>query len=322
MKNVDGAGMEKVLLEFPAQCRRALEIASGQHIAGEFNRVLVCGMGGSGIGGDVLKAVPGSRVPVQVVKGYEIPASVDRGTLVMAVSYSGNTEETLSAIRQAGSRGARVVAITSGGELPAMADKIISVPGGFQPRNALGYLFFTLARFLCNSGLADIKDIDFDETVSLLGETGSFNKAGRELAEFMQGRTPVIYTSDSMSAAGYRLKCQINENAKHPAFHHTFPEMCHNELVAFAGMERDSFAVLMLRDEGDHERVRKRMDICKGIFEKSVDVREVWSRGTSFLARIFSLIYLGDWASYHLALLKVVDPTPVEPIERLKKLLL
>jgi glucose/mannose-6-phosphate isomerase len=124
-----------------------------------------------------------------------------------------------------------------------------------------------------------------------------------------------------MAPAGYRFKCQINENAKHPAYHHVYPELCHNELVGFAGMERERFIVVTMRDGLDHERVTRRMDICAKLFGETVDVVEVASRGKSTLARMMSLIYLGDWASYELALLKKLDPTPVTLIESLKKTL-
>jgi glucose/mannose-6-phosphate isomerase len=122
-----------------------------------------------------------------------------------------------------------------------------------------------------------------------------------------------------MEPCAYRFKCEINENAKHPSAYHVFPELCHNELVGFQGMERSKFIIIMIRNPTDHERIKKRMDICKPLFEETVDVYEIEAKGKSLLAKMFSVIYLGDWVSYYLATWKRVDPTPVYVIEDLKK---
>ena len=280
---------------------------------------MVCGMGGSAIGGEILKAyIADKDIPVYVVKDYNIPGFIDEDTLVFAISYSGNTEETLSALTHAKNRGAKAVGITSGGQLADMVDILIKVPAGLQPRNALGYLFFPLIGVLFNSGIITVKNTELNDLINLLSDTEYFNEKGRELALKIKDKIPVIYSSSQLKAAAYRLKTEINENAKSAAYYHIFPELCHNELVGFEKMERSKFIILMIRNSDDHERIIKRMDICKSLFEETVDVEEITTMGDSLLAKMFSVIYLGDWVSYHLAVWKRVDPSPVYVIESLK----
>ena len=319
---VDTSNMRQVLVDFPKQCAEALAIAENASIKGNYSKLLVLGMGGSGIGGAIIQALlRDGALPVFTSRDYDIPGFIGADTLTLAVSYSGNTEETLSALEKAKERGSTTVAVTSGGEIASKAGTVIRVPGGLQPRCAVGYLLLPALRLLSNSGLARIGEKDFSDMMDTLADTASYEREGKALAARLFGRVPVIHTSERMAPAGYRFKCQINENAKHPACHHAYPELCHNELVGFAGMERERFIVVTMRDSKDHERVARRMDICAKLFGETVDVVEVASRGESALARMMSLIYLGDWASYELALLKKVDPTPVTLIESLKKTL-
>ena len=141
----------------------------------------------------------------------------------------------------------------------------------------------------------------------------------QEIAKQIQGKIPIIYSSELLKPVAYRWQTQINENAKYPAFHSAFSEMNHNEINAFRAMERSKFLAILLRDEKDNSRIRRRMDICRQIMEKNIDVEEVKVQGSSLLARMFSTMYIGDYASYYLALRERVDPTPVEVIEWLKK---
>jgi glucose/mannose-6-phosphate isomerase len=319
---VDTSNMRQVLVDFPKQCEEALSIAENVSVKGNFSKILVLGMGGSGIGGAIIQALlRDGTVPVFTSKDYEIPGFIDADTLTLAVSYSGNTEETLAALEKAAARGAATVAVTSGGAIASKAGTVVRVPGGLQPRCAVGFLLLPALRLLSNSGLARIGEKDFSDMMDTLADTASYEREGKALAGRLYGRVPVIHTSERMAPAGYRFKCQINENAKHPAYHHVYPELCHNELVGFAGMERERFIVVTMRDSMDHERVARRMDICAKLFGETVDVLEIKSRGASALARMMSLVYLGDWASYELALLKKLDPTPVTLIESLKKTL-
>lgn len=319
---VDTSNMRQVLVDFPKQCAEALALAETVSVKGVFSKILVLGMGGSGIGGAIIQALlHDSALPVFTSKEYDVPGFIGADTLALAVSYSGNTEETLAALEKAKAHGAATVAVTSGGEIASKAGTVVRVPGGLQPRCAVGYLLLPALRLLANSGLARIGEKDFSDMMDTLADTVSYEREGKALAGRLYGRVPVIHTSERMAPAGYRFKCQINENAKHPAYHHVYPELCHNELVGFAGMERERFTVVTMRDSMDHERVARRMDICAKLFGETVDVLEIKSRGASALARMMSLVYLGDWASYELALLKKLDPTPVTLIESLKKTL-
>lgn len=317
---VDISNMLKVLEEFAHQCRTALEMPKGTSVSGKIDRIVVAGMGGSALGGDLLRAyMHDSRIPVFVVRDYNVPGFVDENTLVFAVSYSGNTEETLSAFEGAARKKAKIVAVTSGGALAGMAKKLIKIPQGLQPRAALGYLFFPMLGVLANSNIIDVKSSEIAEMLDILSNAGDFKNAGEKLAKRIQSRTPIIYASDLLSAVAYRWKTQFNENSKAAAFCHVFAEMNHNEIAGYQTMGRDDFIAIFIRDKEDNERIRKRMDITKEIISSKVDAEEVFTKGSSLLSRMFSGIYYGDFASYYLALANRIDPTPVTVIENLKK---
>ncbi len=317
---IDKSNMKEVLEAFPRHCTEALSLAGGLMAPKDIANIVVCGMGGSAIGGDLLKTyMTDSDIPVVVNRSYKLPNFVDKDTLVFAVSYSGNTEETLEAVTEAKKRGAKIIAITSGGKLGSLADKVIKVPAGFQPRAAVGYLFFPMISVLYNSKLIDVKNSDLNEMVKLLQDKDYFENEGKRLAKLIKDRTPIIYSSDKFEPIAYRFKTQIQENAKSPAFNNVFPEMNHNEINAFQFMERSKFVVFIIRDEGDHPRIKKRFDICSDIMTDRVDVEFIETKGKSLLARMFSTLHLGDMVSYELAMNLRVDPTPVEVIEGLKK---
>ncbi|MCK5139406.1 MAG: bifunctional phosphoglucose/phosphomannose isomerase, partial [Thermodesulfovibrionia bacterium] len=179
-------------------------------------------------------------------------------------------------------------------------------------------LFFPIMVVLYNSGLLGVKNTDLNELIKVISDVEYFDEKGKELAMKIKEKTPIIYSSARMESSAYRFKCEINENAKHPAYYNIIPEMCHNELVGFHSMERSKFLVIMIRSSDDHERNIKRMDICKKLFEQTVDVEDIVAMGSSFISKLFSVIYLGDWTSYHLALWKREDPSPVHVIENLK----
>ena len=309
-----------VLENFPKQCREAMLLPKGEVIKGEATNILVCGMGGSAIGGDLLKSyLTSTEIPVFVNRDYNIPNFVDEHTLVFAVSYSGNTEETISAFKKAKERNANVWAVTTGGKLAGMCNKKILIPAGYQPRAALGYLFFPMLGLLNNSGMVNVSNSELNEMLALLKDTESFKEKAQELAKKIRGKMPIIYSSGLFEPVAYRWRTQINENAKLPAMHHVFPEMNHNEINAFMNMRRENFAAIIIRDEGDDERVKRRMDITRDIIGRTVDVEEVHTKGSSLLARMFYAIHLGDFTSYYLAIDNRVDPTPVGVIEHLKK---
>ena len=316
---LDSQNMLQVIKDFPAQCREALGLPKGISVSGEISNIVVLGMGGSAIGGDLLKIyLSNVNIPVYVNRDYRVPTFVNETSLVFAVSYSGNTEETLSAYKDASSRNAKIIGITSGGKLAEECEKVIKIPSGLQPRAALGYLFFPMLGVLHNTNIIRVKNDDLNELMDILSDTEKFNDEGEALAKKLKEKIPIIYASEALGAVAMRWKTQINENAKIPAFYNVFSEMNHNEIAGYKGMDR-KFVAIMIRDNYDNERIKKRMDICQKIMEVTANVEEVQTEGESLLSRMFSAIYLGDFVSYYLALWNRVDPSPVEIIEEMKK---
>ncbi len=317
---IDNSNMLKVIEDFPHQCRTALSLPKGITVSGKVDKIIVAGMGGSAVGGDLLKLyLHDLKIPIITVRDYKLPNFVDENTLVFVVSYSGNTEETLSAFEDATKRKAKIVAVTSGGKLAELAKKVIKIPSGLQPRAALGYIFFPVLGVLVNSGIAKENSGDVKEMLDILSNTNDFKSFGEKLAKQIGNRTPLIYASEQFSAVAYRWKTQFNENSKVAAFTHNFSELNHNEIVGYQTMSREKFISIFLRDNFDNDRIKKRMDITKEIISQKVDVVEIFTKGSSLLSRLFSALYYADFASYYLALQNKIDPTPVHVIESLKK---
>ena len=297
--------------------------------------VAVLGMGGSAIGADlVLAASPHLAVPAAVVRGYDLPAWVGPGALVVAVSYSGDTEETLAATETALRRGCVPLCVASGGRLAALAAErrspLVSVPSGLQPRAALGRLAMPLLAALERVGLVARPDDDVAETVALLASAATDYAPGvadganpaKGIARRLRGRVAIVYGAGLTSPAARRFKSQLNENAKAPAFFGELPELDHNEIEGWGG--RGSFGershVILFDDARASDRLRRRLArTASAIAGYGVSVERLETRGLSPLARLFSLVALGDHASLYLAVLAGVDPTPVDAIERLKR---
>jgi len=316
---LDSQNLLQVIKDFPKQCREALDLPKGISVSGQVNNIVVTGMGGSAVGGDLLKIyLKDANIPVYVNRDYKLPNFVNENSLVFAVSYSGNTEETLSSLNDAKERNAQIIGITSGGKLSEECEKVIKIPSGLQPRAALGYTFFPALGILHNSNIVRVKNEDLNEMLEILKQTDKFNDQGEELSKKLKEKIPIIYASEVLGAIAFRWKTQINENAKMPAFYNVFSEMNHNEIAAYKGMDM-KFAAVIIRDKYDNDRIKKRMDICREIMEGHVTVEEVETQGESLLARMFSTIYLGDFVSYYMALANRVDPSPVEIIEEMKK---
>jgi len=335
---LDSIGALGALWDLPEQCTRAWALADGVTFpdTGPLSNVVVTGLGGSAIGGDLLRVWAAGRlaVPVLVNRDYRLPAFVGEDSLVFCVSYSGNTEETLSAYAGAREKGARVVALTSGGRLKEMAASdgvpVITVPGGISPRSATGYLFLPMLKVLHRLGLVDDPGAEVAELVThLAGVREEIGPAvpeetnpAKQLARRLVGKLPVIWgTAGTTEVVALRFKGQINENAKAPAYWSILPELNHNEINGFTGPGEalKLLSVVLLRDAGDHPRVGLRMDITRRIIAEQVDVTELTARGEGRLARTYDLIYRGDYTSVYLAALYGIDPGPVPVIERLKK---
>ena len=337
--SVDPQGMRTLVESFPDQVRRAMSIADAIRLEprGGVTHVVVTGLGGSAIGGDVVRAAAAEslRLPLVVHRDYDLPRFVDSRSLVVASSYSGNTEETLSAYARARREGASLVCITSGGEIGRRARSdgvpVVEIPGGLPPRAALGYSSIALLGILHALGLvAAIRDA-LEEAARLVTELASryaltvpeeHNRAKR-LARTLHGKVVAVYGSAGiLEPAAVRWRGQMEENAKNLAFHHLLPEMNHNELLGWRHPEEvlRRVAVVLIRDLGDHPQVRRRFELTREVVEASAGVvEEVWSEGDSRLARIFSVTYLGDFVSLYLSYLNGADPTPVKAIELLKE---
>jgi glucose/mannose-6-phosphate isomerase len=324
--------MFELIYNLPDELRDAWRIAEAQHLPRIRlpQSIAVGGMGGSGIGGDILQALLAPRSPIRIltVKDYELPAAVNKETLFFAVSYSGNTEETLSCYQQARERKASVVVIASGGELADQArrhrEPVITIPTGYPPRAAIGYLFTTLAVTLCRFRVIPDLRPELRETIRLL--TQSRNRLrirARNLAKELNERVPIIYsTSRLLDPVANRWRCQFNENAKVFAHVNSFPELDHNEIVGM-GSPR-AFArlcyLLVLSDPDAHERNNLRYELTLDLLKKEyAEARVIAAEGKSPLAHVFSLILLGDMLSYYLAVERRVDPSRVRRIEELKK---
>lgn len=321
--------MDELIAGFSGQLREALEIgrtASLRNPDREIRNIVVTGLGGSGIGGNLASEFLAAelQVPMNVNKGYFIPSYVDDHTLLIVSSYSGNTEETLNALALAEQAGAWIVCISSNGKVLERAREMnydfIQVPGELPPRACLGYSLvqqlYILYRlgFSSDRALSDVA-IAADQLDSREDEIKS---EARDLAHYFHGRLPVIYVCDQMASVAVRVRQQINENAKMLCWHHVIPEMNHNELVGWRD-ENENLAVLFLRNEDDYERNSQRIELNKEIIGKyTPHVRELWSKGESLVQRALYLIHLCDWMSFYLAELHGVDPVEVRVIDFLK----
>ena len=339
LREIDRGGMLGSLARFPEDCSLAIEKARGVPLGDldgrEFRAVVFAGVGGSAIGGrliiDWLRE--GSRIPMVVSAGYNLPGFVDSETLVLAVSYSGNTEETLSMFREASESGAHIVSFTSGGELERLSRErglpLLSMPGGLKPRAALPYQFFMLATIMERLGLIPPSG-EADEAIEVLGgvrdelapEVPSASNRGKRLALELHNTVPFVYGSELLSGVAYRFGTQLNENSKAPAGSGAFPELFHNVALASEAPREvlERICLLFLRDPSESDRMARKIDRFKALFEPRVGkVLEVTGRGQGRLARMFSILLLGDYVSTYLALLYGHDPSSMDAIEELKR---
>lgn len=335
---LDRQNMLEHLKNFPQHLQTAYELVDKHTFktpTKSINQVVILGMGGSAIGGEMSVGLAHDygKVPFFIFRNYQIPSWVDQNTLVVAVSYSGNTEETLSALNQAIARKAAFIAITSGGKLSEIAlaagvDTII-VPGGLPPRAAFGYLFMAQITTFWKLGLMNLA---MDKWIRNIVQEAEFNihpllpceVGGRafELARALENKLPIIYTGPGVLApVGIRWKGQISENAKMLAYHNVYPEMNHNEIVGWRQMPDllNKIVVVHLQDEDDDERVSVRMDKTGRMISRlSGGIYYLQTHGSNVVSRMLSLVQLGDFTSFYLALLNQEDPTPVVAIDELK----
>lgn len=341
MKKIDKSDMLSLLLDFPGQCLAAFDIAKKAKLPpleDPANNIVFAGLGGSAIGADLVRSYLyfDSKVPITVVREYELPAYVDKNSIVFVCSYSGNTEETLAAYEDAKRRKAAIIGISSGGKLKEWCARdnitFIEIPSGMPPRCSLGYLSIVPLGILARLGIAKLEETHIQELVTTLeglrdnclsARVAEKDNIAKFIAKRLYGRLVVVYAgSIHFDVCALRLRGQLAENSKALASSHVFPEMNHNEIVGWQQPRRllKHMAVVMLRDKNMHPRVSLRMDITRDILKDTgTKVWEIYSKGEGLLSRIFSLIYIGDFISYYLSILYGIDPTPVERVTYLKK---
>jgi glucose/mannose-6-phosphate isomerase len=331
------------VLAMPAQLEDALwrvETAALERHAGLADNgetpeapLIVCGMGGSVVGGDLAAAALGDRLtrPLVTVRGYELPSWAMPQSVVLCASYSGETEETIACYEAARALGATRIAVTTGGRLAHCAREdgvpVIGVPSGLQPRAAIAYMLVATLEVAALAGVAPRIRTEVDACSSALAELGrewgpdaSDDNLAKELAAQALGSCICVYGAGPTAAPAYRWKTQLNENSKVPAFAGELPEADHNEIVGWQhAAELGRFYAIFLEDPDQHPRTRRRIEVtCKLIESQASGIAVVESRGSERLERVLSLVMLGDLVSIYLAVLRELDPTPVELIDRLK----
>ena len=295
--------------------------------------LVVAGMGGSAIGGALARAALGDQLtrPLFVTRGYGLPTWTTPDTMVLCASYSGNTEETLACYESAGFLGARRIVATTGGELAEMARAdgvpVIPLPGGFQPRAAVGYMLVAALEVAAMSGVGprlsseiDVAASQLEELVAQWGPDAPEDSLAKSIARTLAGTVPVVFGAGLTNPIAYRWKTQINENAKVPAFSSELPEGDHNEVCGWEGAESAAkLAGVFLEDSDLHPRIRRRIEVTEGVVAPNAAATlRIETQGRTAIERVLSLVLLGDLVSIYLATLRGVDPAPVEAISRLK----
>ena len=321
--------MNDYINDFSNHLREAIEIADNTTLTPytkEIRNILICGLGGSGIGGTIVSDIISSKVniPIAATKDYSIPNFVNEHTLVIANSYSGNTEETLYALEKCQARGAEIAVITSGGKLKTIAEENkynnIIIPKNQPPRAMFGYAFTELFFMLNHYGIIDDSfKSDFDKAINLIDtEKADIQKQAMNLAKKMYKQTPVIYVAKGFEGVAVRFRQQLNENSKMLGWHNVVPEMNHNELLGWR-TNVDDLAVVYFRNKCDYDRNQIRMDINKKVISKfTSNITEIWSKGDSLIENSLYHISVGDWTSWYLSEMNNVDAIEIDVIDFLK----
>lgn len=323
--------MEQLIRDFPDQLTESIGISHEQKIEKIENiaQVVICGLGGSGIGGEIIRQwlLPYSKVPIFVCHSYTLPAYVNAQTLVIACSYSGNTEETLTALSEAIERKAHIVAVTSGGKLAAIAKEnnfpAFIIPGGLPPRSALAYPLVQLAGIFDQLDLASIKLVPMIEdavTQLKLAKHATVTTA-LEILTLSEGRQFLFYAEDQFAPILLRACQQINENGKELAFYNVIPEMNHNEIVGWAE-EPKSLFVLLLRSDLEYSRNSERLEFTESYIRSKTDaVATLQLKGVNLVEQTLYAIQVVDWISFFTAKKKGIDVVEVNVIDKLKEVL-
>jgi len=324
---VDSGAQLDAALSLPDFLRDAIWRAGSAGIEPiEASGLIVCGMGGSAIGGDLAAAALGSRLgkPLDVVRGYGVPAWTPPDRAILCSSYSGNTEETNACYAAAEAVGAQRIVATTGGAIGDAARSdgvpVIGMPAGLQPRAAVGYTFAIAAEVAALVGAGPAIRTEIDSSASHLESAReSLLALAADVAGRIHGSVPLLYGCGLTTPVAYRWKCQVNENAKLPAFGHSIPELDHNEIVGWTGAEAGAFSAVLLGDKDQHPRERERFELtAELIADRARDVVTIETEGETRTERLLWAVMLGDLVSLELAAREAVDPTPVDLIEDLK----
>ena len=338
IERFDKNDMFDLICRFPDQCIQALSIAEKASVnkkyKSTYHNIVFLGLGGSAIGADLIKSylIEECSLPIFVVRDYSIPSFLNKDSLVFAVSYSGNTEETLSMYKKALKKKAKIIVVTSGGKLEALAIKnnnaLVKIPQGYPPRTALGFSFIPPLVLLGKLGIVKNKSAHIRRAVSVLKSmlerdlNPKKNNISKQLAKTFYNRVPVFYSANThFDVVSVRWRGQLAENSKALSSMHVYPEMNHNEIVGWQHPDNmlKSFIAVNLRDKMNHSRVKLRMDISSKILKRAgFRCIDIYSKGDEVLSRILSLMYIGDFVSFYLAILYGINPTPVERISYLK----
>lgn len=320
--------MDKLITSFIPNISEALTIAANAKISTnsqEIRNIVVFGMGGSGIGAKIVSAWVADelKVPMQIFQDYNCPLYVDQHTLVIGSSYSGNTEETMISLKAASAKGARIIGICSGGELQEFCSQkgydCVVVPGGNPPRTALAYSLVQLTNIFSELGLTSNKIlIEIEGSITLLNNNLTYiHQEAAKIASFIVDTVPVIYSVTKYEPIAVRARQQFNENSKILCWHHTLPEMNHNELVGWGGGD-DRFSVLFFDTEDLYPRNQKRLDTTRDLIKEKTKVLSVKALGSNFVEKSLYLIHLVDWASFYASEMKQVDAIDIKVIDFLK----
>jgi len=315
--------MRETILNFPKQLKEGIERAKDIRVEGRFENIIICGMGGSALSADLLVIFFNDlKLPLYIHRSYNLPSQATKESLIICISFSGNTKETILAFKEAQERKLKVAAITAGGELAKSAKKyntpLVFLPSvKIQPRWAFGYLFGALIKVLSNSGI--IED-NSDEILKIAEKLKplELETQGKSLAEKLVGKIPLVYASNKFKSLARIWKIKFNENSKIMAFWNYFPELIHNEIVGYGNLK--NFHVIMLRDSDDHPKILKAMDLTADLLrQKGIEVDFVELEKKNVLEKVFENLILSDWVSYYLAKEYKIDPAPVEIVEEFKK---
>lgn len=348
LKKIDKSNILNLCVKTPEYCQDAIQRAKKIKIPNEVKvskkitikyrtpqNIVITGMGGSAIGGEILQDWLRDKlpIPVQICRNYTLPAYADRNTLVFAISCSGETEETLSAFIDAIHRKCMIITISSGGHLLSFSKKLkiphVTIPNGRPPRAAIPYVFFPLPVLLENMDILSNVENDIEEAIRVLKKVGGENSPrvptkknmSKMLALELKETIPVVYGFGQFRAVAHRMKTQFNENSKLFSTHDVFPELNHNEAVGWEASETftKKFSVVLIRDNDESPEIRHRIEMTRLLaLHKAQKVLEIYARGKGRLAKMFSVLLVGDFVSVYLAIVRGMDPAPVKTIDRIK----